>query len=389
MKARVLIVEDNESLLSSLVDALEMYTNEMEVVGFTTAEDALDHHINNPADVIITDIRLPGMDGLTFLLQARKLQRKIRFIVMTAYGDDKIREIAKRWGAVAYIEKPFDIDEFVQKVRTVVTSGPTFRARNLSGITLIDVLQILHMSKRSSMLIVNNMFNEWGRIYIREGEIIHAETQYQGGLEALREILSWDSGEFETVVLPKNVPQTISETLPNLLLTTMQAIDEAMRDALSKITNTDMDTVEQLLRNNIIKLEHADAPELRNSVKEVSVMVSQAKIEQVLDTLRDVEGSFGSVLVADDGMIIASRLDKRFAADKIAALASDLVTALKRVITELQFGEPKTLLVEGDQGKVSIIEAPGGGMFIMLIGSSDMNLGMARMALSEAMEQIT
>ena len=93
-------------------------------------------------------------------------------------------------------------------------------------------------------------------------------------------------------------------------------------------------------------------------------------------------------MVSDDGMIIASRLDKRFAADKVAALASNLIASLKKVITELNFGEPQTLLVEGDIGKVSITEAPGGGMFIMLVGSADMNLGMARMILQEAIEKI-
>ena len=118
-------------------------------------------------------------------------------------------------------------------------------------------------------------------------------------------------------------------------------------------------------------------------------MTKLSKIEQVLDTLRGVDGSYGSVLVSDDGMIIASRLDKRFAADKVSALASNLITSLKKVITELQFGEPKTLLVEGTDGKVSIIEAPGGGMFILLIGSKDMNLGMARIALKEAMDEMT
>ena len=228
---------------------------------------------------------------------------------------------------------------------------------------------------------------------MRNGEIFHAETQYQGGIEALQTVLAWDSDHFEIVALPRNVPITIQEPFPALMLHTMQTIDDQMRNALAYITGLNNQTIEQFLRN--LDFPEKDRPDpipssgQENTHKEEKIMVTQARIEEVLDSLRNVEGSFGGVLVADDGMIIASRLDKRFAADKVAALASDLVTALKRVITELQFGEPKTMLIEGELGKVTVIEAPGGGMFILLIGSTDMNLGMARMALHEAMAQLT
>ena len=62
-------------------------------------------------DVLVTDIRMPQLDGLNLLQQARLRHPTTEVIVMTGYSEDYTREEALRFGAQDYITKPFDVDE--------------------------------------------------------------------------------------------------------------------------------------------------------------------------------------------------------------------------------------------------------------------------------------
>ncbi len=115
-------------------------------------------------------------------------------------------------------------------------------------------------------------------------------------------------------------------------------------------------------------------------------MATQRQIDAILTKLDGIDGSYGGLLVDRSGMVIASRLDKRYAGDKIAALTSAAINTASRVVKEADFGTPETMLIEGSDGKMALIHAAKGGFFISLVGSKGLNIGMARMALHEAMD---
>ena len=72
-------------------------------------------------DIVISDISMPEMDGLTLLEQIRKVDPNIRAIIVSAYGDMKNIRTAMRRGAVGFITKPIDFDDFEETIeRTVV-----------------------------------------------------------------------------------------------------------------------------------------------------------------------------------------------------------------------------------------------------------------------------
>ncbi len=72
-------------------------------------------------DIVISDINMPEMDGLTLLDQIRKVDPNIRAIIVSAYGDMKNIRTAMRRGAVDFITKPVDFDDFEETIeRTVI-----------------------------------------------------------------------------------------------------------------------------------------------------------------------------------------------------------------------------------------------------------------------------
>lgn len=111
---RILIVDDEESILWALSQNLALI-NENYVIGTaTSAEEALAILNTSAVDVLITDLRLPKMDGLTLIDEARRISPETKVILMTAYGGDTIEREAQRRNVAAYIEKPFSIEVLIR-----------------------------------------------------------------------------------------------------------------------------------------------------------------------------------------------------------------------------------------------------------------------------------
>ena len=110
MKETVLIIEDEKLMRVTLEDAL--ISEGYDVVSFGTGTEALNSLKNNLFDVVVTDVRLPDIDGLGILKEISRLNAA-QVIVMTAFGTIKDAVEAMKLGAFDYITKPFSLDEFL------------------------------------------------------------------------------------------------------------------------------------------------------------------------------------------------------------------------------------------------------------------------------------
>ncbi|MDH4442734.1 MAG: sigma-54 dependent transcriptional regulator [Rhizobium sp.] len=103
--AVVFLVDDEEELRLSTRQALELHG--LEVRTFASAEDVLPHVGFGFGGVVISDIRMPGMDGMTLLHRIRELDHEIPVILVTGHGEVQLAVKAMREGAYDFIEKPF------------------------------------------------------------------------------------------------------------------------------------------------------------------------------------------------------------------------------------------------------------------------------------------
>jgi two-component system nitrogen regulation response regulator GlnG len=121
----VWIVDDDDSVRWVLEKALQREA--MDVRGFADPTVALEALMTNAAeapDVLISDIRMPGMDGLEFTRRLKKLGFSIPVIVITAHSDLDSAVAAYQSGAFEYLPKPFDVDEAVSLVRRAAQVAP-------------------------------------------------------------------------------------------------------------------------------------------------------------------------------------------------------------------------------------------------------------------------
>ena len=114
---KVLLVEDDPWIRDSL---RRFFANEnCALMAVETGEDALEIIKDNDCDIVITDYRLPGMDGLEFLKKAQAINNRFKKILVTAYMTEAVLSEAFRLGVHEFIEKPFsteDVEEALARV---------------------------------------------------------------------------------------------------------------------------------------------------------------------------------------------------------------------------------------------------------------------------------
>ncbi len=106
----VVIVDDEVQILDTLTDHLEHFNYKCST--FSDPQVAHDFVLNEPSvSIVITDIRMPAIDGIDLTQRLKEFNPDIPIMVMTAYGDMKLTIKALRAGASDYISKPFDLKE--------------------------------------------------------------------------------------------------------------------------------------------------------------------------------------------------------------------------------------------------------------------------------------
>jgi excisionase family DNA binding protein len=111
---RVLIVDDEESIRELLTKALELA--EYEVEASADARAAIDRLRLGGYDLLIADLRMPGMDGLALIREARRLHPSLAVIIITGYSSEATAIQAVNLGVVGYLVKPFRIPQVLSAV---------------------------------------------------------------------------------------------------------------------------------------------------------------------------------------------------------------------------------------------------------------------------------
>src|SRR3989442_3546595 len=109
----VLVVDDDPALLAALPEALRLRMAGVTVETADSAAVALDRIAARDYDAIVTDIKMPGMDGLTLLAEIRERQPDTPILIITGHGDYDLSVHALRGGAYELIQKPIDREYFV------------------------------------------------------------------------------------------------------------------------------------------------------------------------------------------------------------------------------------------------------------------------------------
>lgn len=118
----ILVVDDDEDVLASIRDVLRYAIADANVETARSAREALRQLRRRKADAIVTDYRMPGMDGLQLTQAVRRDSPSTPVIMVTAFRDRDVEDAAEGLGIGRVVHKPFDIAELVDAVRAGLDS---------------------------------------------------------------------------------------------------------------------------------------------------------------------------------------------------------------------------------------------------------------------------
>lgn len=129
LSARLLIAEDEDTLSFFLRESLEDATPPYEVETADSGDKALKKVLTDKFDLMIVDLRLPGMDGLALVRAVRQFDPFMKVIIMTAYSSPELEAEARKLGLHGYVEKPFVIEDMKTLITRTVGERLSFAGR--------------------------------------------------------------------------------------------------------------------------------------------------------------------------------------------------------------------------------------------------------------------
>ena len=117
----ILVVDDEPDILSSIKLVLERPPHAFKVVTASSGAQGLDVLAATPVDLIISDFKMPGMDGIAFLVQARQMRPGLPSVMFTAYADEALAQRARAEASVrCCLSKNLASKELVAKVQALL-----------------------------------------------------------------------------------------------------------------------------------------------------------------------------------------------------------------------------------------------------------------------------
>jgi len=231
---RILILDDDAGLLDAYSRILSRLPSRPEVRTATCATRAMALLDAESFALLITDLRMPKIDGFQVLLSARRRFPTLKTVAMTSMSDQQYRARAYASGIDFYTEKPSTPNEirlFGECIDALLAHGVNGGGfRGIQSKSLMDLIQIECLSHNSSVLRITRGPIE-GRVWIHGGAVIDAELQDLNGEDAFKQIFSWKTGHFEILPDEPLHPRTIYTSYESLLLDSAQCADESAAGA--------------------------------------------------------------------------------------------------------------------------------------------------------------
>jgi CheY-like chemotaxis protein len=224
----VLLVDDDPEMLWSVGRFLSRAGFDVTTCG--DGAEAIPMLEVSTYQVLITDVHMPRLNGLALIEWVHKYRARMRVVVITAFGSPTLRKLCLNSGTLLYLEKPLDPDQLV----AVITRAES--SEGFSGtvrIELQDYVQVLGMTQGTALVEITSCSDERGRMYFKNGKILHASCGGMTGEEAVLRCLAFQGGSFSS--LPWAEPEELSVTKPldYLLLEAARMADESGQDPSS------------------------------------------------------------------------------------------------------------------------------------------------------------
>ena len=199
--ARILIVEDNRDLAFGLQTNLEVQGFLVELA--TDGESGLQAILDDPPDLVVLDLMLPGLNGIEVLKRVREKNPQVPILILTARGNEVDKVLGLRLGADDYVTKPFGLMELLARVEALLRRTVTDRESEADVYRFGDV----EVQTKSRQVFRNGNMVE---LTPKEYSLLSALARRDGAVASRIDLMSevWDHS---SVVISRTVDTHIAE----------------------------------------------------------------------------------------------------------------------------------------------------------------------------------
>ena len=385
---RVLVVDDEEDMLWMLQRNLNKGMAEVEILAAKSGEEALAVLSDKKVNLVITDINMPGMNGLDLLIEINNRYPQTGVIIMTAYPSNAYKNEAMLRGSLRFIEKPFDINDMRRAVEEVLKENEGFQG-TVDGIELMDIVQFNGLSRATAALKVTTRDHE-GMIFFKNGEVVHAMCDNESGERAFFTILRFQGGTLQNIrgVEPPTV--SITKNLESLLFevalksdeeeekgevaSVLEDLDSAILESVTPVSDKNLTASPKRTGNTTIESTSTEDTDMTN-------------IQKILAEFTNIEGVHTACLVGRDGFLLDSLARAGIDAEMIGAIASSGFGSAESMGNQLGQGNLNMTMLEYNDGPV-LFAPVGDEAFLVIVADKDTNLGWIRIAIKKNSKRI-
>lgn len=233
MKSKILIVDDNQELLLSLKEGLEKYKDIFTVSIAGDGIVAIEKLKKESYSLVLTDLKMPRMDGLSLLAHIIDNYPHIPVLVMTGFSTVERERLATEGGCIGYLEKPLILSDLAEKINSALKWQSDSGV--LHNITTTMFAQLIQMEQKTcTVRLIDSSSGKQGALFFSEGQLMDAVRPDKKGLEAAHEIFSWGQVTLaiqNSCILKEN---RIKEPMQSILLEAMRQKDEIDESKKSK-----------------------------------------------------------------------------------------------------------------------------------------------------------
>jgi len=225
MVKNVLIVDDDREMLLALKDGLSKYKETFSVLIAEDGTVAVKILKEKAVSLVVTDLKMPQMDGFALLTHIMENYPDIPVIIITGYSTPDMERLAREGGAVGYIAKPFMLEDLARDIMATLrkeSEGGTLHSVS-SGI----FLQLMEMEQKTCTIrLEDKSTGKKGVLFFQDGELLDARVNNLQGKPAAYKIFSWEEVNISIQNVCPKMENNIESDLQPLILEVARLKDE-------------------------------------------------------------------------------------------------------------------------------------------------------------------
>ncbi len=191
MVRKILFVDDDQIMLLAIEKRFSVYKDSFTMIMANDGFEAVQKLKETSVSLIVLDLKMPRMDGMSLLSHTREKYPDIPVIIVSGYRTAEMYKLAKAKGVIAYISKPFQVDDLGKIIMSTLQKESD--GGIMHNVSPTVFLQLMEMEAKSCTIrIIDKNSERGGILYFMDGQLLDARVGEAKGINAAYLVFTWE-----------------------------------------------------------------------------------------------------------------------------------------------------------------------------------------------------